>query len=104
MATFTRWCYQHRRLVVLLWLGLFVGLGAAAQAQGSQYSSNFDLPGTDSVRALEILQERAPASAGDTADVVFAAKVGTLNDPATKAEVEAALAALADGSAGRLRH
>ncbi len=94
MATFTRWCYQHRKLVVLIWIGMFLGLGVAGQVKGSQYSANFDLPGTDSIRALEILQERAPAASGDTADVVFAAKVGTLNDPEIKSQIEATLAAL----------
>ncbi len=96
MASFTRWCYRHRKFVLFLWLGLFVGLGAIAQVRGSVYSANFDLPGTDSVRALEILQERAPSSAGDTADVVFAALDGTtLQDPDNRAQVEDALAALA---------
>jgi len=37
---------------------------------------------------VTILQERAPAAAGDTADVVLAAKVGVLTDPEIKAQVE----------------
>ena len=63
---------------------------------GASYANNFSLPATDSSRALDILKANFPTQAGDSEQIVVQAKQGTLDDPATKAEVTAMLDRVAD--------
>jgi RND superfamily putative drug exporter len=91
VASLARWCFRHRRIVLSLWLVALIGFGAVDRAVGSSFANNFSLPATDSSRALDVLKTNFPAQSGDTEQVVIQAKNGTLNDPATKAEVTAML-------------
>jgi len=59
-------------------------------AVGSNYRSDFSLPGTESQRALDRLQERAPAQAGATVRIVVQERDG-LASPRTRQRVEAIL-------------
>ena len=52
---------------------------------------NFSLPKSDSQQAVQLLQDRFPQQSGDTAQVVFHAREGTLRDPATQARIKTAL-------------
>ena len=56
MLALARWCSLHRRSVVLLWIVVLVGVGAAWQGLGSHYSSNFTLGHTGSQRAADLLK------------------------------------------------
>jgi RND superfamily putative drug exporter len=64
-----------------------IGFGAVDRAVGASYANNFSLPATDSSRALDILKADFPTQAGDSEQIVIQAKNGTLDDPATRAEV-----------------
>jgi RND superfamily putative drug exporter len=66
----TSWSYRHRRLVVALWLAVLVAVNVAASAFGGESKQEFLSPGTDSKAAVELLDERFPARAGDTVTVV----------------------------------
>ena len=46
MASFARWCYRHRIIVVIVWLVVLVSVIGIERAVGSAYSNNFTLPGT----------------------------------------------------------
>ncbi|MFF0163426.1 hypothetical protein ACFYRY_38745 [Streptomyces sp. NPDC005263] len=70
MSTLARWCYRHRLLVVLLWLGMLVGLGVAETSAGSAYNDSFSLPNTESTQAVNLLKSSFPAQAGDSDTVV----------------------------------
>ncbi len=59
---------------------LLIALGAIGQAAGGTFSDDFKTPGTESQAALDLLQDRFPSQAGDTATVVFAVNGGTLAD------------------------
>jgi RND superfamily putative drug exporter len=85
------WAYRHRVLALVLWAGVLVGVTATAQLVGDAYRNDFSLPGTDSQRARDLLQERAPTRAGATVDIVVQAG-GGLTTPATRARVEGMLA------------
>src|SRR3569833_2318725 len=80
LSTLARWCYRHRLIVVLLWLVAVAGLGVASKAVGSAYSDNFSLPGTESTKALQLLQKSLPAQSGDSASVVWQTSQGTVRD------------------------
>ncbi|HVC85869.1 MAG TPA: MMPL family transporter [Gaiellaceae bacterium] len=95
MLTLARWCSTHRRSVVLAWIVVLIGVGAAWQALGSQYSSNFTLGRTDAQRAADLLKSRFPAQSGDVDQIVFKTRTGTLADARVRAAVTPMLAAVA---------
>jgi RND superfamily putative drug exporter len=87
--------YRRRRLVAGLWLLLLVVLGIGASTLKGSYSSQFNIPGTESQQALDTLASRFPQSGLDaaTANIVLAAPVGQRLDGASqRAAVEAVLA------------
>ncbi|WP_314412440.1 MMPL family transporter [Streptomyces kroppenstedtii] len=71
MAALARWCVQHRLVVLLLWLTALGGTAAAALVAGSAYSNDYQVPGTESGRAAELLQENFPGLGGDGDTVVW---------------------------------
>jgi len=65
------WCYDHRRRVLLAWVALLIGSTVIAQVVGTHFEDKFSAGDTPSQQAMNLLQARFPAMAGDTADVVF---------------------------------
>jgi RND superfamily putative drug exporter len=90
-----KWCFNHRVVVLLAWLVAVVGANAIHSAAGSAYTDNFKLPHTQSTDAINLLQRDARKVSGDNEQVVMAVKQGRLTDPATRARVESAFAAIA---------
>src|SRR2546421_1365427 len=76
LAGVAHWCYQRRRLVVILWIVGFVVINAVGAAVGNAYSDNFSGGHSDSISAFDLLKTRFPARAGDSADIVFASDKG----------------------------
>src|SRR4051794_7262141 len=74
-----------------VWLLALVALQAIAAGVGKKQISSFRLPGTESQRAYDLLAAHFPAAKGDTDQLVFKARSGTLTDPATKGRIVAAL-------------
>ncbi len=95
MATLARWCFRHRKLVLLTWLAALVLVAGAANAVGSTYSNNFSFPSTDSSQALAVVKANFPAQSGDSDQIVVQARRGTLASPATRAVVSSTLAKVA---------
>src|SRR5437763_7203396 len=76
------WTYDRRRTVVAIWVAVLVALGVLAAAFGGHVSNSFSVPGTESQRALNLLNKEFPGSGGATARIVFAAPPGhTLAEP-----------------------
>ncbi|MDK1344060.1 MMPL family transporter [Streptomyces sp. 378] len=71
MAALARWCVQRRLLSVLLWLLAFSGIAAGAAVAGTAYSNDYQVPGTESGRATELLHEGFPQLGGDSDTVVW---------------------------------
>ena len=94
-----RFSVRHRRLVVVAWL-LAVGLlWLAVASAGGSYSGDFRIPGAESQRATDLLEERFPQVAGATAQVVVHTPEGDL----TAGEEARALADLVE-RVGELPH
>src|SRR3546814_17829311 len=55
---------RRRRWVVLIWVGLLVGVGAASTAAGGTTNDSISLPATESQDATDPPDERFPATAG----------------------------------------
>src|SRR3954454_1282979 len=96
MSSLARWCYRRRFVVVGLWLVGVIVLGSLVAAAGNKYTDSFTLPGTESTRALNLLQKSFPAQSGDTDQIVFHTPTGSVKDPEVKAWVQAMLAKVAD--------
>src|SRR5437763_3938385 len=76
------WTYDRRRTVVAIWVAVLVALGVLAAAFGGHVSNSFSVPGTESQRALTLLNREFPGTGGATARIVFAAPAGhTLLEP-----------------------
>ena len=95
MLKLTRWTIAHRRIVVVSWIVLAIGVLAASQAVGKRNANNFSLPNTDSQRAIDLLQGRFPAQAGDADQIVFRTRTRKLTDASTRAVIAPALERIA---------
>jgi RND superfamily putative drug exporter len=95
MAVLGRWCFRHRRLVLVVWLVVMVGFFGASRAAKSDFSTKFQLPNTQSTNALNLLQKEFPAVSGDSDQIVLQAKVGSVTSPAIKAAATKMLADVA---------
>ena len=95
MLKLTRWTIAHRRIVVVSWIVLAIGVLAASQAVGKRNANNFSLPNTDSQRAIDLLQSRFPAQAGDADQIVFRTRTRKLTDASTRAVIAQALERIA---------
>jgi RND superfamily putative drug exporter len=87
LAALARWCFHHRTVVVLTWIAALVCLIAVERSVGSAYSTAFTLPGTESFKALNLLQAAMPKQAGDSATIVWHVSSGTVNDAAAQARI-----------------
>ncbi len=76
------------------WLTAIVGAGLLASGVGTSFSTDFKLPGSESQRAVDLLEERYPQQAGDASQIVFRANTGTLRDAEQRAQVERVVASV----------
>jgi RND superfamily putative drug exporter len=95
MASFARWCFVHRKAVLAGWLIALIGFFAVGLKVGANYAENDSLPGTDSTKALSVLQTNYPAQAGDSDQIVVQARQGTLRSPIAETAVTSMLARVA---------
>jgi RND superfamily putative drug exporter len=90
MRSFATWITRHRKIVVFSWIIIVVATGFAAGAVGSDFKEDFNLPKSDSQKAITMLEDNYPSQAGDSGQIVFYAKDG-LKDPAVKEKITTAL-------------
>src|SRR3954452_12219134 len=86
-----RLCNCHRWRTFGVWLLALVAIQAIASSVGVKEISSFRLPDTESQRAYDLLAQHFPAAKGDTDQIVYRARAGTLHDPALRARIEASL-------------
>ncbi len=105
MATFLyragRWAFRRRRLVGGLWLCALVAAIAAAAMAPAAEDEGLSMPGTESQKAFDLLDERFPQgnSTGAEARLVFQAPDGQrVTAEENKAAVEETLGSLEGGS------
>ena len=95
MRQLARWCFAHRIIVVVIWLGVLAGVNVVHSDAGSAYSNNFKLPHTDSFDAVRLLQRNTPKAAGDREQIVIGVTHRRVTDAATRARVTGLLASVA---------
>ncbi|MGW6270634.1 MMPL family transporter [Streptomyces sp. NPDC055060] len=105
MATFLyklgRLAFRRRRYVALMWVVLLAGVGFSASAAPAPPEDSFSMPGTESQKAFDLLDEKFPAASaeGATARVVIRAPEGQkLTQAGPKGDVEKLVKTLGEGS------
>jgi len=88
MRRFATWTTGHRVVVILGWIATLIVMGILAGAAGSDFTEEFSLPSSDSKDALDLLENRFPAQAGDSVQIVYKAESG-VEAPPVKREMEA---------------
>jgi RND superfamily putative drug exporter len=91
LARWARFAVRHRGRVLLSWLGVIILLGVLAGTVGGKYANSFEIPGTESQNATDLLKDRFPSQAGDSATIVLQTDAG-VDDPAVKQRVDELLA------------
>ena len=90
-----RVCVRHKWVVLAVWLVVFVGLAIGARSLGSDLSDNLTLPGTDSQKATDLLDDQLPDQANGTAPVTLRAPKGAKITDAKYADgIDATVSAL----------
>jgi RND superfamily putative drug exporter len=88
---------RRRRLTLVIWIGVVVGIFALGAALGGEFTDDFNLPDAESQRAYDVLAERFPSASGTSADVVFHAEGrGTLTDDGHAAAIVETVARIAE--------
>jgi putative drug exporter of the RND superfamily len=83
-----RFCSRHHYPVIAVWIVLAIALLAISHSAGSKTSENLTLPGTDSTKATELLEDDLPEQAYGSNPLVIEAPRGKL----TEAKYSAAMA------------
>ena len=91
LARIARALTRHWKRSLVAALVVLFGLGAFAGAFGGMPADDFEIPGTESQRAMDLFRDHAPALAGAEANVVFTADEGAISDPANQETIRTAL-------------
>ena len=92
MIRLARFCFNHRRAVLALWVIAFIAFYAIGGSAKAKYTNSFSLPGVDSTAATNALKADFPTKAGDSEQIIVQAKEGTLRAPAVESAVTSMLA------------
>jgi RND superfamily putative drug exporter len=86
--------YHHRRLVVVAWIFLLVGLSVLSGAAGGAFRDEFSLPGTESQEAFDLLKEHGfDTRSGFSGQIVFQADQG-VDDPGVRGALQSLFASI----------
>jgi putative drug exporter of the RND superfamily len=95
LARWTRACATHPWRVVGSWIGIVVALVALVATVGGSLKDEFEIPGSDTQKATDLIEKEFASEQGGVLNLVFAAPPGQrLDTPERKAAVERAIAEL----------
>jgi RND superfamily putative drug exporter len=95
IAKIARWCFRHRFIVVGIWLVVLVSVSIGAKIIGSDFSNSFSLPGTDSTKALNLLQAVSQSASGETDTIVWQVSSGSVRSASVENHINAMLSNVA---------
>src|SRR4051812_10121939 len=94
-AGWVRACATHPWRVVFGWIGIIGVLIVLVGSIGGELRDNFEIPGSDTQKATDLIQSKFASEQGAVLNVVFAAPRGErLDTPERRAAIEAAIANL----------
>jgi RND superfamily putative drug exporter len=95
LARWARMCASHPWRVIVSWVGIIGLLIVLVATVGGSLKDEFDIPGSDTQKATDLIETEFASEQGGVLNVVFAAPPGERLDTAErKAAIESALAKL----------
>ncbi len=95
LANWARACAAHPWRVVLCWVGIIALLVVLVGTVGGELRDEFEIPGSETQRATDLIEDEFASEQGGVLNVVFAAPEGeTLSTPERKAAVSEAITLL----------
>ncbi len=95
LARWMRWCANHTWTVVLGWVAIIAGLVLLVATVGGSLNDEFEIPGSDTQRATDLIEQEFASEQGSVLNLVFAAPEGErLDTSERKAAIEEAIAKL----------
>jgi putative drug exporter of the RND superfamily len=95
LARWSRANASHPWRVILSWLGIIVALIALVASVGGSLKDEFEIPGSDTQKATDLIEAEFAEEQGGVLNLVFAAPEGQrLDTPERKAAINAAIARL----------
>src|SRR5262245_27001296 len=95
LARWMRWCANNTWKVVLGWVGIIILLIVLVATVGGGLKDEFEIPGSDTQRATDLIEAEFASEQGSVLNLVFAAPEGErLDTPERKAAIEGAIAKL----------
>jgi RND superfamily putative drug exporter len=95
LARWMRACATHPWRVVFSWLGIIALLVVLVGTVGGSLKDEFEIPGSDTQKATDLIESEFAEEQGGVLNLVFAAPAGQrLDTPERKAAVQAAIAKL----------
>ncbi|NUT54734.1 MAG: MMPL family transporter [Thermoleophilia bacterium] len=95
LARWARACASHPWRVVFAWLGIIVLLVVLVGTVGGSLKDEFEIPGSDTQKATDLIESEFAEEQGGVLNLVFAAAPGQrLDTPERKAAIEDAIAKL----------
>ena len=89
-----RWCAHNRAAVIAIWAVMLAGTVSGVALSGAKTNDDFTLPGTQSQKALDVLERSFPALSGASAQLVFVAPEGaTITSAQAREEISRVLGA-----------
>ena len=98
LASWARACATHPWRVVAGWIGIVALLIVLVATIGGQLRDEFEIPGSDTQRATDLIEAEFASEQGGVLNLVFAAPEGErLDTPERKAAIQRAIAQLKSG-------
>jgi RND superfamily putative drug exporter len=95
LARWTRACTGHPWRVIVAWVGIIALLIVLVGTVGGQLRDEFEIPGSDTQKATDLIESEFASEQGGVLNVVFAAPPGQrLDTPERKAAIQKAIALL----------
>ena len=95
LARWMRWCANNTWKVVLGWVVIIAALILLVFTIGGSLNDEFEIPGSDTQRATDLIESEFASEQGSVLNLVFAAPEGErLDTPERKAAIEDAVAEL----------
>jgi RND superfamily putative drug exporter len=95
LARWTRACASHPWRVIIGWLGIVAALVVLVGGVGGSLKDEFEIPGSDTQRATDLIEAEFTSEQGGVLNLVFAAPEGQrLDTPERRAAINQAIAKL----------
>ena len=95
LARWMRACASHPWRVIISWVGIIAGLIVLVGSVGGSLKDEFEIPGSDTQKATDLIESEFAEEQGGVLNLVFAAPAGERLDTSEReAAIEAAIAEL----------